>query len=259
MKITGLWIPLITPLYHGKFDEQSAKKLIETTQEFTDGYVVGLSSGEGEELSNDVWQKAISCAVSSANKPVAAGILGKNIEQVVSLSETAKKLGCVAVVIPAAGKNEEEIVRFFSEIDSKTSLPVIIYNTEKTSIHSVENLLRLDNLEKIIAIKDSSGDQSFFSEAISQKSKLKMSVLQGMENQLLQSKGCDGYLISLGNVEPQLCKTMFENPIEENNQNILAKFWEYNLGGEWYITLKALLYARGVIRSAEQVKQVIKI
>jgi len=88
---------------------------------------------------------------------------------------------------------------------------------------------------------------------------LKMSVLQGMENQLLQSKGCDGYLISLGNVEPQLCKTMFENPTEENNQKVLAKFWEYNLGGEWFITLKALLYSRGIIRSAEQVKQTVKI
>jgi len=259
MKITGLWIPLITPLYHGKFDEQSAKKLIETTQEFTDGYVVGLSSGEGDELSGEMWQEAISCAISSTNKPVAAGILGKSIEQIISLSETAKKLGCIAVVIPAAGKSEEEIVKFFSNLDSKTSLPIIVYNTEKSSIHSIENLVRLDNSKNIIAIKDSSGDQKFFSEAISQNDKLKMSVLQGMENQLLQSKGCDGYLISLGNVEPQLCKTMFENPTEENNQKVLAKFWEYNLGGEWFITLKALLYSRGIIRSAEQVKQTVKI
>jgi len=259
MKITGLWIPLITPLYHGKFDEQSAKKLIESTQEFTDGYVVGLSSGEGEELTDEMWQEAISCAISSTNKPVAAGILGKNIEQIVSLSETAKKLECMAVVIPAAGKDEEEIVKFFSELDSKTSLPIIIYNTEKTSIHSFQNLLRLNNLKNITAIKDSSGDEKFFSEVVAQKDKLKMSVLQGMENQLLQSKGCDGYLISLGNVEPQLCKTMFENTTEENNQKVIAKFWEYNLGGEWYITLKALLYSRGVIRSAEQVKQIVKI
>ena len=169
MKITGLWIPLITPLYHGKFDEQSAKKLIESTQEFIDGYVIGLSSGEGEELTDGMWQEAISCAISSTNKPVAAGILGKNIEQIVSLSETAKKLGCVAIVIPAAGKNEEEIVKFFSELDSKTSLPIIIYNTEKTSIHSLENLLRLDSLKNTIAIKDSSGDQNFFSKVVSQK------------------------------------------------------------------------------------------
>lgn len=259
MKITGLWIPLITPLYHGKFDEQSAKNLIETTQEFTDGYVVGLSSGEGEELSDEMWKEAISYAVSLTNKPVAAGILGKDIEQIISLTDVAKKLGCVAVVIPAAGENEEEMVKFFGELDTKTALPIIIYNTEKFSIHSVGNLLRLNNLENIIAIKDSSGDEKFFSEIIAQKDKLKISVLQGMENQLLQSKGCDGYLISLGNVEPQLCKTMFENPTEENNQKILAKFWEYNLGGEWYITLKALLYSRGVIRSAEQVKQTVKI
>jgi 4-hydroxy-tetrahydrodipicolinate synthase len=259
MKITGLWIPLITPLYHGQFDEQSAKKLIETTREFTDGYVVGLSSGEGEELSNEMWREAITCVVSSTNKPVAAGILGRDLQQIVSSLEIAKNLGCVAAVVPATGKNEEEIIKFFTELDSKTSLPIIIYNTEKSSVHSVGNLTRLDNLKNVIAIKDSSGDRSFFSQMIVQKDKLKMSVLQGMENQLLQSKGCDGYLISLGNVEPKLCKTMFENPTEENNQKILAKFWEYNLGGEWYITLKALLYSRDIIRSAEQVKQTIKI
>ena len=259
MKITGLWIPLITPLYHGKFDEQSAKKLIETTQEFTDGYVVGLSSGEGEELSNEMWNEAISCVVSLTNKPVAVGILGKDIKQIISLADTAKKLGCVAIVIPAAGENEEEIVKFFTELDSKTSLPIIIYNTEKSSVHSVENLMRLDILKNVVAIKDSSGDANFFSEVIAQKDKFKMSVLQGMENQLLQSKGCDGYLISLGNVEPQLCKAMLENSTEENNQKILVKFWEYNLGGEWYITLKALLYSREIIRSAEQVKQTVKI
>ncbi len=259
MKITGLWIPLITPLYHGKLDEQSAKKLIETTQEFADGYVVGLSSGEGEELSDEMWKEAITCVVSSTNKPVAAGILGKDLQQTISLLETAKNLGCVAAVVPATGKNEEEIIKFFTDLDDQTSLPIIIYNTEKSSVHSVESLIRLDSLKNIVAIKDSSGDRSFFAQTIAQKDKLKMSVLQGMENQLLQSKGCDGYLISLGNVEPKLCKTMFENPTEENNQKILAKFWEYNLGGEWYITLKALLYSHGIIRSAEQVKQTVKI
>src|SRR3989338_4816943 len=120
MKIAGLWIPLITPLYHGKFDEQSAKKLIETTQEFTDGYVVGLSSGEGEELSNEIWKEAIVCVVSSTSKPVAAGILGRDLPQTIFLLEMAKNLGCVAAVIPARGKDEGEIVKFFSEIDSKT-------------------------------------------------------------------------------------------------------------------------------------------
>src|SRR3989344_5884130 len=100
MKITGLWIPLITPLYHGKFDEQSAKKLIETTEEFTDGYVVGLSSGEGEELSDEMWKEAITSVVSLTNKPVAVGILGRDLQQTISLLETAKKLGRVLAVIP---------------------------------------------------------------------------------------------------------------------------------------------------------------
>jgi dihydrodipicolinate synthase/N-acetylneuraminate lyase len=255
MKITGLWIPLITPLYQGSFDELSLKNLIKATQDYADGYAIGLSSGEAQKLSEEIWKNAVRCAVATTDKPIIVGIWAIDREKIVSLSEWAKSLGCAAVVVPATGENDAEIIKFFGELDQKIALPIIVYNTEKNAIHSVESLREIDHLKNIIAIKDSSGDDRFFSQVLAEKSNLKISVLQGLENKLLKSKGCDGYLISLGNIEPQLCREMFENPTPENNEKVMKKFWEYNLGGEWYITIKALLYSRGTIRSAEQVEQ----
>src|SRR3989338_9342312 len=107
-----------------------------------------------------MWKEAITSVVYLTNKPVAVGILGRDLQQTISLLETAKKLGRVLAVIPATGKNEEEIIKFFTELDSKTSLPIIIYNTEKFSVHSVESLIRLDSLKKINAIKESSCHRS---------------------------------------------------------------------------------------------------
>jgi Dihydrodipicolinate synthase/N-acetylneuraminate lyase len=82
----------------------------------------------------------------------------------------------------------------------------------------------LDELGNIVAIKDSSGDDRFFSQVLTMKPELKMSVLQGVENKLLQSKGCDGYMISLSNVEPSLCRNMLDNPSISLNNEILRKF-----------------------------------
>jgi 4-hydroxy-tetrahydrodipicolinate synthase len=260
MKISGLWIPLITPFYHGQFDEESTKRLIAETQDFADGYIACLSSGEGADLSEQTWREVITCIISATHRPVAVGILGKSLQQIFPLLNIAKGLGCVAAVVPTAGSREENIVDFFVELDAKTPLPIIIYNTEDSPIGTLKSIIRLDQLASVVAIKESSCNELFFAELLKQKKdNLKMSILQGMEHQLLPSKGCDGYLISLANVEPKLCRDMFENPTGQTNQMILDKFWEYNLGAEWYITIKAILYSRGTTRSAEQVKQAIKI
>jgi len=84
-----------------------------------------------------------------------------------------------------------------------------------------------------------------------------MAILQGMDHKLPTSGEFDGFMIALANIEPRLCRRMLENPTEETQKEILKKFWEYNLGGEWFVSLKALLYARGIVRSAEQVRQTI--
>jgi 4-hydroxy-tetrahydrodipicolinate synthase len=257
LQIKGVWAPLVTPFDQGKFDSISMINLIKEIEPLVDGFVPCLSSGEGSKMSDELWGEVLKTVVQNTQKPVVVGILRDSIAEIISLSKIAKSSGCVAIVAPLQGSSSEEQRSFCKEVSDKSALPVVIYNTEKKHIDSPDNLIAISKNENIISLKDSSQNQKFF-DAIVQMKKNKiidMSIFQGMENQLLESVGCDGYLISLANVEPQLCKEMFNNPSEGLNQEIMKKRDEFSLASEdWFVGIKKALAFRGVIKSAELIK-----
>ena len=59
IEIKGLYVPIITPMFHGEFDKGSMQKLIESVDQYVDGYVPCLSSGEGQVLSNEQWKEVV--------------------------------------------------------------------------------------------------------------------------------------------------------------------------------------------------------
>ncbi len=255
--LRGLYVPLVTPMFHGAFDTESMKKLMMSMEKTVQGYVPCLSSGEGTSLSSAQWEEVISSVVANTKKPVIAGILQESAKEIIPLVFKASKLGCAAVILPVPKGSDAEIVMHFQELTSKIEIPIVLYNTELSPLESTACIQQLDKIEAIAGIKDSSKNLSFFKELVELKSKgkLRLAVLQGMENQLYESVGCDGFLISLLNVEAELCANMLQKPSQELNTKILNLFSEYNLGADnWYVSLKALLHARGVIRSTEQVK-----
>ena len=255
MKITGLWIPLITPMLYGVFDKESMSKLIKSVDQYVDGYVPCLSSGEGQIISKEQWKEIVKFVRSQTNKPLFPGIKREKIEDTILLEKTAKELNCEGITVPIPFKTWNENKKYLEKLLSETKSQMMIYNTENAYISDIENLKELDKNERIVAIKDSSMNKEFFAEMCEARvqKKLTMTVLQGMEHQLDTPRGCDGYLVSLLNVEPKLVKEMFENPSIETNKKILDIFWKYNLGGNWFITLKALLLERKIINSAEEV------
>ena len=259
-KINGLFVPLITPFYNGKFDETSMRKLIRSLDASVDGYIPCLSSGEGKKLSAKEWKKIISSVCSATKKPVFAGILRGSKKEVFALVQKANKLLCVGVVVPTLYDTDEKNLKYLKEAAGISSKQIMLYNTEEHPIKSVTTLKKLDSLSKIVAIKDSSMNVPFFKKlvALKKQKQLRMNIFQGMEHLLLQSAGCSGYVISLLNTEPKLCKTMLQKQKKTTNDKIIVKFWEQNLGGRWYITLKGILYERGVIKSTEEVNPAIK-
>ncbi|OGN05733.1 MAG: hypothetical protein A2831_03640 [Candidatus Yanofskybacteria bacterium RIFCSPHIGHO2_01_FULL_44_17] len=261
-EIKGLWIPIVTPMYKGSYDSESMSKLIAFVDPYMDGYVPCLSTGEGAFLSDKLWEEVISDLRSKTKKPIIAGIKGRELSEILKLADKAKALGCQAIIVPAPSNNEEESLNFFSKLATKSSLPIMIYNTETAHFKTVEAIQKLDQIENIISLKDSSMNIDFFQKMVGLRKagSLHMTILQGIEHKLLDSKGCDGFLTSLLNNEPELCKKMFESYPEKLQQQIMSEFWwQHNLGGEWFITLKAMLYSKGILRSAEQVSQVVKL
>lgn len=253
--IKGLWAPLLTPMFHGGFDEQSMKKLMDSVEPSVDGYVPCMSTGEGTLLNDELWVKVVGFVKKSTSKPVIAAILGRNDQDIINLAKKASELGCFGIAIPALGSTDEEKIAFCSSIASQSPLPILVYNLEGSSFTSIDSIKALDTIDQIIALKDSSGDKTFFKQIIQAKAggEISFSVLQGAEYNIEHSQGCDGYLIALINVEPELSRKVISDNSGSVIQEIMDKFWTYNLGGEWFVTLKAILFSRKVLRSAEQV------
>lgn len=254
-KIEGLYVPLITPFYKGEFDKESMLKLIKSIDPFVSGYIPCLSSGEGHKLTFDQWSEISSFVRENTNKPVFSGILNQKEDQIFKMLDEATKLQLNGVVIPTTFKTDQENFNFLKKVVSQYSGDIIVYNTEDYPLKHVEVFQEIDGLKQVVAVKDSSMNMNLFKnlQKLKSSNKLNMNLFQGMEHLLLKSKGCNGYIISLLNTEPLLCKSIFENQTTDINRKVIEQFWLQNLGASWYITIKAILYQRGVIKSAEQI------
>jgi len=250
MNIKGLYAPLVTPFYKGEFDAESMQKLVSQLEPFVDGFVPCLSSGEGQKLRDDVWFESVRVVRASTKKPVFAGVLRAAFEDVVMLSRMAKELDCNGVVIPTVFVTDKENLAYFEQLSKAIELPMLVYNAESHPFQSAEAISKLATIPGVIGLKDSSGNQQFFDEVVQQG---KLPILQGMENQLTASLKGAGFLISLANVEPELCRKAYFEPSSEVGTKLESLWYEYNLANTWFISMKALLFGRGIICSAEEV------
>ncbi len=233
---------------------------MDTIEPFAEGFVPCLSSGEGQFLSLSTWQNVIQATRQYTQKVVIAGIKRETLQETIALGKLAQQLGCDAIIVPVPVSDDRVTVGYFNQITAAIALPIVIYNTESHSIQSLDGLRQLESLPQIIAIKDSSMNEEFFKLLcnLRTQAQLRLSVLQGFEHLLQVPPGCDGYLIALANLEPELCHRMLLENSDVINSEILDCFWRYNLGADWFVSMKAILMARQVIRSAEQVNLMVQ-
>jgi 4-hydroxy-tetrahydrodipicolinate synthase len=258
--LSGIYVPLITPFYKNQLDRSSLTALIHALANQVQGFVPCLSSGEGQLLNDDQWEQVVETTRRSTDKPVLAGVKRDRLADSIQLVQRAEALGCDGVVMPVLSNDGDEVVAYFRQVAEATTLPIVLYNTETTAVSRISVIRQLEAIANVIGIKDSSMNEAFFKMlcGLRQGGDLSLSILQGMEHQLQTPPGCDGYLVSLANVEPALCQRMYQTPSDGLNEEILELFWRYNLGGDWLISLKSILFCRGLIRSAEQVSLAIK-
>lgn len=258
--LSGIYVPLLTPFYKGRFDPSSLKKLMQFVAPEVDGFVPCLSSGEGGVVSDTVWEEVVQCTRANSKKTVLAGIKRGTLVETVKLARKALSIGCEAIMVPVPHKDERESLNYFSELTRKISLPVVVYNTEQNRFSSIAAIKELQRNELIAGMKDSSMNEKLFSRMCQMRvdGTLRFPVFQGMEHQMQYPVGCDGYIVALTNIEPKLCRQMLTKNSSRLNDRIINLFWQYNLGGNWYVSLKALLCERKIIRSAEETILAIK-
>lgn len=259
MNLHGTFATLVTPMYRGSFDAESMRKLVKHLDPKVDGFIPCASTGEGDKLTDDEWAQVVSCVSGVTRKNVIAGIKSTDYARIISRAKIAHESGCAAILLPVT--TPDKVIEHVRTLASAIPLPIVVYNTEDANaITTIEVIQQLDKIPGIAGIKDSSMDIEFFQQMIDAKKKgdLQLSLFQGMECLVADSAGCDGSLTAFATLEPELCRQATENPNDQVRQQMNEMFWTHNLGGTWYAAIKAILFARGLIRSAEEVRPAIE-
>ncbi|MBI2662044.1 dihydrodipicolinate synthase family protein, partial [Candidatus Woesearchaeota archaeon] len=215
-----------------------------------------LSSGEGWALSDRQFEDMIKFTVKYSKLPVFAGVEFKTTEEVIEKAKITKSLGVQAIVITTPFKKnitQEEIYEHFKKIKDEVNISIFIYNEHAISGNSInfETVVKICQLGNIAGIKEASGSAEFTRKLV--QAKLNVPIFQGWEHLCFESKGVEGYILPLLNLEPKLCFEMLQHPTLKKQGEIDTFCKKYNiLGKDWYAWLKNELHRRGVI-STERV------
>ncbi len=250
--IKGIIPPLVTPLdNNGNVCEQSVKRLIDFVSPHSTALMPTLSSGEGWALSDTQFEDMIKFTVRYSKLPVFAGVEFKTTEAVIEKAKIAKSLGVQAIVITTPFKKnitQEEIYGHFKKIKDEVDMPIFIYNEHAISGNSInfETIVKICQLGNIIGIKEAGGSADFTQKLV--QAKLNVPIFQGWEHLCSASKGVEGYILPLSNLEPKLCFEMLQRPTVEKQSEINTFCRKYNLAGkDWYAWLKKELHQKGII------------
>ncbi len=237
--VHGIIPPLITPLLdRDTLDVHGLERLIEHV---IAGGVHGLfvlgTTGEAPSLSYRLRREVIerTCKLTAGRRPVLVGITDTAFVESVNLAKFAANAGAQAVVASAPyyfPAGQPELYEYFRRLIRELPLPLFLYNIPAlTKIQfDPETVAKLLELEKVIGIKDSSGDIRYFGRILDRaKVRPDCSVLVGTERLFVQSLrlGAHGGVTGGALIYPQLfielydaCRSGRENQVRKLHRHM---------------------------------------
>lgn len=171
LRLEGSLPPMVTPLAAGEVvDTEGLGRQVERLIEAGVGgiYLLG-STGESPALRDEEKRRAVSAAVAAARGrvPIVAATMSSGTARAVDTIRLAQEAGADAVAVtpphyyPSGG--EAEWTAHYEAAIAATHLPVILYNIPGTTkvMFSAHFVTRMAEHERVVGIKDSSGDWSF--------------------------------------------------------------------------------------------------
>ncbi|RPI76383.1 MAG: 4-hydroxy-tetrahydrodipicolinate synthase [Desulfobacteraceae bacterium] len=266
MKLTGVWLPIITPFYNGKVDFDSYSKLIDFYLSKNIHGIIPLgTTGEGPVIDESEYEAIIDKTVEQVNGriPIFVGSGGnytdKSIKQI-KMIERYKVNGILSVCPYYNRPDQRGIYEHFRKLAESTDLKIIIYNIPYRTGRNIENetLFKLSEVKNIIGVKDSCGDFKQTMDLILNKPQ-DFSVLTG-EDLLFFSTLClggDGGILATAHIQTEAFIELFDL-ISANNHKEAAKQWKPLMEIIPFLfvepnpaPLKYYLHRKGLIRSPE--------
>lgn len=156
----------MTPFKGESIDEEGLRKNIRfQIENGTSGLVPCGTTGESPTLSQKEWETVVSITVEEAKEemPVIAGTGTNSTKKTVEMTRRAKELGATAALVVTPYYNRPTQAGLYSHYRSvalETGFPLVLYNVpSRTGVNLLpETVLRLSQLEEIVAVKEASGN-----------------------------------------------------------------------------------------------------
>jgi len=221
-KITGILTPHMVPLEaNGCINEAELRRYVDwLIQHGVHGLYPNGSTGEFVRFTPEERRGIVKivCEQAAGRVPVLAGAAEANAGETLAACEAYASFGAraVAIVSPFYYRlSPESVYAYFREIALNSPLDVTLYNIPMfASPIDVPTIRRLAELERVVGIKDSSGDLAFMMRMIAaiRPYRPDFSFLTGWEAVLVPMLmiGADGGTHATSGVVPELTRQMFD-------------------------------------------------
>jgi 4-hydroxy-tetrahydrodipicolinate synthase len=220
VKIEGIIPAMLTPFTEkGELDVNGIRETVEFFIENGVSEVMCLgSTGEAAALIKEERIKVTETTVKAANGrvPVMVGTGAPTTREVIEQTKEAKSAGADSVMIVTPFyeiPTQEGLYRHYATIAEAVDIPIVLYNIPphtnvEIGLHTLE---RLSEIDSIVALKDSSGNLSYFAEAMRLVGD-KITVLTGGDDITLPcfALGCHGAILALCNIAPRMVVDMYQ-------------------------------------------------
>ena len=221
-KIEGIFTPTVVPLDdQGEINEGELRRYIDW---LIDNGIYGLypngSSGEFTRFTVEERQRIAKITIEQAGGrvPVLAGAAEANVRETLAACETYCEYGATAVAIVSPfyySLGPESVYENFKEIAINSPIDVTLYNIPMfASPIDVPTIQKLSELDRVIGIKDSSGDITSMMNMIRavRPNRPDFVFLNGWEAALVPMllMGCNGGTNALSGVVPDYFRRMYE-------------------------------------------------
>ncbi len=221
-KITGILTPHMVPLdAEGRINESELRRYVDwLIEQGVHGLYPNGSTGEFVRFTADERRQIVKivCEQTAGRVPVLAGAAEANARETILACEAYSGFGAraVAIVSPFYYRlSPESVYAYFREIALNSPIDVTLYNIPMfASPIDVPTIRRLAELERVVGIKDSSGDLAFMMRMIAgiRPYRPEFSFLTGWEAVLVPMLmvGADGGTHATSGVVPELTRQMYD-------------------------------------------------
>src|SRR6185437_12700822 len=221
-KLRGIFTPNLVPLDgRAQINEAELRRYVDwLIERGVHGLYPNGSTGEFIRFTVEERRRIVKivCDQAAGRVPVLAGAAEANVRETLAACEAYQEIGAraVAIVSPFYFRlGPESVYAYFREIAQHSPIDVTLYNIPSfASPIDVPTIRRLSEFERVVGIKDSSGDVTFMCRMISAVRPLRpdFTFLTGWEAALVPMLvvGADGGTHATSGIVPELTRQIFD-------------------------------------------------